>query len=533
MLSLERCSREFAVETENNRVGQWHDDAQYRQLVRTADEAALLTAADGNIALVNDHATALLGYSADAIMKIPIIDLYHPDDREMVIDRVMRSLAGEYMYPAFSARLMCKDGEVISVQIIGLIIQWQRQPAFLIFIKDMTLEEKLEARLQQVEKLQSLGTLAGGIAHDFNNLLSVIQGCVSLIRFDKDLSPTHQEKLKTIEAQVQSGAKLVKGLLGYARKGKCEVKAFDLQKLVQDTAVNFGRTRKDITIHVGCSADLPIVKADPSEIEQVLLNLMVNSGDAMPDGGELNLRISRTTGIEIMSRSCDLEYGSYLQLSVIDTGIGMDKTTQEQVFEPFFTTKEMGKGTGLGLASAYGIVKRHGGDIVLSSRPGIGTIFDVYLPASELPAADQETPEEEILKGTGTILLVDDESKIVHLVGTMLKLMGYDVITAESGEEAIEEYAKTPDTIDLVILDMIMPHLGGRETYQRLKAINPQITVLLSSGYSLEGQAEEILEDGCNGFLQKPYNMTQLSFKIRELLETPLKVVNNQHGQAA
>ena len=377
----------------------------------------------------------------------------------------------------------------------------------------------MEAQLIQAQKMEAIGTLAGGIAHDFNNLLMVIQGNVSLMLLDLNPTHPHYEMLKTIEKQVQSGSKLTSQLLGYARKGRYEVKPIDLNQLVEETSEAFGRTRKNITIHRELAEDLLACEADQGQIEQVLMNLFVNAADAMPAGGDLFLKTINVTHEDIKSKLYDPIPGDYVLLTVTDTGIGMDSKTMGRIFDPFFTTKELGRGTGLGLASVYGIVKGHGGYIEVESEKGHGTTFKVYLPASGKKVQKTVKTADPILKAIGTILFVDDEEVILEVGEKFLNVLGYKVLTAQSGMEAIEVFKKHRDSIDLVLLDMIMPNMGGGEVYDRLKEISPDVKVLLSSGYSVDGEATKILERGCNGFIQKPFDIMQLSQSIRAILK--------------
>ncbi len=386
-------------------------------------------------------------------------------------------------------------------------------------LKNITKWKRLEAQFQQAQKMEAIGTLAGGIAHDFNNLLMGTQGNISLMLLDIDSSHPHYERLKSIERQIQSGAKLTRLLLGYARKGKYEVKPVDLNQLVGETSETFGRTRKEITIHQELAEDLFAIEADRAQIEQVLLNLFVNAGDAMSGGGDLILKTMNTTHDDMKGELYDPKPGDYVLLTVTDTGIGMDKETMERIFDPFFTTKEMGRGTGLGLASAYGIIKGHGGYIEVDSKKGQGATFRIYLPASGKKVQKAVKTADQLIKGTGTVLLVDDEEVILEVGKELLEGMGYRVLTAKDGKEAVEAYKKNRDEIDIVLLDMVMPNMGGGEAYDRMKEINPDIKALLSSGFSIDGEASEILERGCNGFIQKPFSMKELSGRIRNILE--------------
>lgn len=386
-------------------------------------------------------------------------------------------------------------------------------------VRDITERKNLESQLFQSQKLQAIGTLAGGIAHDFNNLLMAILGYTSLILMDVDPGHRHYEKLKIIEKQVQSGADLTKQLLGFARGGKYEVKPTDMNDIIIKSSDVFGRTKRDIVIHKRLWNDLYTVEVDRSQIEQVLLNLYINAWHAMPSGGELYLE---TRNIILDGAQADnylVKPGQYIKISITDTGVGMDEATMQRIFEPFFTTREMGRGAGLGLASAHGIIKHHGGVINVYSEKGKGTTFSIYFPASGKEHIEDKVIPGDLLKGNETILFVDDQDVVIDVGRSILEELGYKVLPAKSGQEAIDIYSQHMEEIDLVILDMVMPAMGGGETYDRLKEIDPGVKVILSSGYSLNGQASGILERGCDGFIQKPFNVNELSKKIREILD--------------
>jgi len=424
-------------------------------------------------------------------------------------------------------RIKSKKGQIIWIQQRGQIIcddqgEVLHISGVLFDISDLkrTEEEKkkLEARLQQVQKMEAIGTLAGGVAHGFNNVLMSIQGNTSLMLVDTDTNHPHYQRLENIEQSVLIAAALTSQLLGFARGGKYEVKLTDLNEMVKKTSGMFGRTKKEIKIHRKYQKDIWTVKVDQAQIEQVLSNLYANALKAMPGGGELYLQTENITLDKNYVKPFTVEPGRYVKISITDTGVGMDEETQKRIFEPFFSTKEMGTGTGLGLASVYGIIKNHGGIINVYSEKGEGTTFNIYLPTSEMGIIKEEATEE-LIKGTETILLVDDEDMIIDVGQGMLKALGYKVLVARGGKEAIELYRANRDKIDMVILDMIMSGVGGGKAYDRMKKINPDIKVLLSSGYSINGQAEEILDRGCDGFIQKPFNMRQFSQKIREILD--------------
>jgi CheY-like chemotaxis protein len=291
--------------------------------------------------------------------------------------------------------------------------------------------------------------------------------------------------------------------------------------VIEKSTNMFGRTKKEIRIQMDLVPEIWTVEVDRGQIEQALLNLYVNAWQAMPEGGSLKLKTENVVlGADfINSQPYQVEAGDYIKITVTDTGIGIDKDTQVRIFEPFFTTKEMGRGTGLGLASVYGIIKNHGGYINVYSEVGQGTTFTIYLPASvKSIQPEAKTVAPTVVTGNGTILFVDDEKMIIDVGQELLQELGYDVLTASNGQDAIEIYRQKSAQIDLVIMDLIMPGLSGGETFDRLKKINSQVKVLLSSGYSINGQAAKILERGCDGFIQKPFNLNQLSEKIQGII---------------
>jgi PAS domain S-box-containing protein len=377
----------------------------------------------------------------------------------------------------------------------------------------------LEAQLVQAQKLEAIGTLAGGIAHDFNNILMAIQGRASLMLLHEGDESPYGEDLRAIEGLVARAADLTKQLLGFARGGKYEVKVTDLNELISKNSEIFGRTKKEVKIHRRFAEGLWMVKVDRGQIEQVLLNLYVNAWQAMPGGGELYLQTENVVLDETYVKPFKVTRGNYIKVTVTDTGVGMDEETQQRIFEPFFTTREFGRGTGLGLAMVYGIVKNHGGIINVYSEQGHGTTFTIYLPASGTDVTGEEQASAEIVRGEGTILLIDDEEMIREVGVRILEALGYRVIAAGSGDEAMEVYRERSGEIDLAIVDMIMPGVSGGAVFDRLRGINPKVKVLLASGYSLNGEARGILERGCDGFIQKPFDVRVLSRKVREIMD--------------
>jgi signal transduction histidine kinase/CheY-like chemotaxis protein len=384
--------------------------------------------------------------------------------------------------------------------------------------RDRSEKRRLEAQLQHAQRMEAIGTLAGGIAHNFNNLLMGIQGNASLMTLDLDPDHPHLDRLKTIEKLVRSGSELTRQLLGYAREGRYEVRAVDLNQLVRETAGTFGAARKEIRVHTDLPPSLPSVLADRGQIEQALMNLFVNAADAMSQGGDLFVTTKKASRRDMGEKPYESREGAYVLLVVRDTGQGMDEETKAKIFEPFFTTKGLSRGTGLGLASVYGIVKAHGGYIEVASEVGIGTTFEIHLPATQASAEVSLESDKTIDSGSGTVLLVDDEETVLAVGAEMLSRMRYTVLQASGGEEAVRLFQEAHEGIDLVILDLIMPDMGGGEVFDRLTKIDPSVKVLLASGYSMDGKAAEILKRGCDDFIQKPFDMALLSQKVNGLL---------------
>jgi two-component system cell cycle sensor histidine kinase/response regulator CckA len=502
-------------------------EERFRELAELMPETIFEMNLEGSLTFVNRNAYNYFGYTPNDLKKgLSGFDMIIPADRDRTKQNIAKILNGERTRINEYTALR-KDGTTFPVMIHSAPIFKEGKPVglrgFIIDITDRKKAEeerrKLEVQFQQAQRFEALGTLAGGIAHDFNNLLMNIQGNTSLMLFEIDRTHFFFEPLKKIEKQVKSGALLTRQMLGYARKGKFNVKPVDLNQIVDESAETFGRTRKEITIQREFDEDLFPVEADQGQIEQVLLNLYVNAADAMPGGGRLFLKTKNETHVNIKSNHYDPQPGKYVQLTITDSGIGMDNQTLERIFDPFFSTKDMGRGTGLGLASVYGIVKSHDGYIDVESEKGHGTTFTIFLPATEKGIEDHAEADARLIKGSGTLLIVDDEELVLDVGVNMLERLGYTVLAAKNGTEAVDIFKANKNKIKMIILDIIMPDMGGGEVYDKIKAINPDVKVLLSSGYSVDGQAIELLERGCKGFMQKPFTMEELSGKITQILK--------------
>lgn len=371
--------------------------------------------------------------------------------------------------------------------------------------------------------MEAIGILAGGVAHDFNNILQVINGYTQLMMLEKSETDPDHAKLGEIEKAVEHAAQLVRQLLTFSRKAESKTSALDLNREIISVRKILERTLPkmiDIDLHLG--RELAPVTADPVQIEQALLNLATNAADAMPDGGTLVIETENVTlSDDYLDTHVGARAGEYVLLSVSDTGQGMDKDIVEHIFEPFFTTKEFGKGTGLGLASVYGIVKSHGGYISCYSEVGQGTTFKLYLPAAQRQKVPEEKTVEEDLPGGGdeTILLVDDEEPIRTFASAALRRFGYRVVTGASGEEALEVITRTGEKIALIILDLGMPGMGGQKCLQEIRKNNPSAKVLIASGYTMNGQVKKTMEAGAAGYIGKPYRINVLLRKVREILD--------------
>ncbi len=494
------------------------NELKYKDLVENINDVIFSTDKDGILTYISPVVESWSDYTKDELIGKSIKDFIQPADHQFLNKQMKarfsgqlepseyrsQAKSGEIVWLSVSSRPVYKDGEIVG---LGGILS------------NITERKHLESQLIQAQKMEAIGTLAGGIAHDFNNLLMAIQGRISLMLLAQNQQP-EEEHLKAIEEYIESATGLTGQLLGFARGGKYETKPININQLLRTSSTMFSRAKKEIEIHIE-TEHLPLVaEVDHQQIDQVLLNIYVNASQAMPGGGKLFLATKAVILDQKSTEPHGLSPGQYVRISVRDTGIGMSDAIKKRIFDPFFTTKDKGRGTGLGLASAYGIIKNHSGFISVFSEPGHGAVFNIYLPLSPKESTLPVPKNDEIVNSSGTILLIDDEDIVLDVGKALLEKLGYQVIVAKGGQVAINKLRQHPDSIDLAILDLIMPGLDGRQTYEKLHELMPKLPVILSSGYSINGQATEILQRGGKGFLQKPYNISQLSQKISDVLKS-------------
>ncbi|MFZ0448586.1 MAG: PAS domain S-box protein [Desulfatiglandaceae bacterium] len=479
----------------------------------------------------NNAMSKILGYGSEELQgKSPRMLYSNEEDFRRVWATVSEAILDREMAEV-ETRWVRKDGSIVDCLARYTLIDPEMEASpVLSMVEDISFRKraeeenkKLEAQLFHAQKMEAVGTLAGGVAHDFNNLLQAILGYTQMLLMDLDGSEAETSKLKQIEKSAQRASELTQQLLTFSRKVESKLRPIDLNDEVKQVRQLLERTiPRMIDIEVHLQDDPWIINGDPSQIEQIMMNLGVNARDAMSEGGKL---LFETENVVLDREYCSAHLGArpgrYVLLSISDSGMGMDKTTVEHVFEPFFTTKEVGKGTGLGLAMVYGIVKNHDGYIMCYSEPEKGTIFKIYFPALETEGVKEEkAPGEEALEGGNeTILLVDDEESLRQLGKELLRRFGYTVITATDGETAIETWKEKREVIALVILDLVMPGMGGKQSLEALLEMDPGLKVVIASGYSVNGRTKEALDAGARGFIRKPYEIREVLKVIRKVLD--------------
>jgi len=467
---------------------------------------------------VNDAAIRRYGYGREEFLTMRLTQIRPPDE----VPRLLDDLADEGGIRQFGIwKHRCKDGQLVTVEIHAEPLDFSGRPAMLVLSQDITERQKLEEQLRQSQKMEAVGTLAGGIAHDFNNLLTVIKGysCLVLDRVKDDEQVARE--VGQIEKAAEKAATLTRQLLAFSRRQVLQPRNINVNNIVASVDNMLRRViGENIEIVNQFASDLGTVRADPSQVEQIILNLAVNARDAMPNGGKLTFKTSNAVLDDNFTREhIGLRPGRFVVLEVADTGHGMDDDTQRHIFEPFFTTKEVGRGTGLGLSTVYGIVKQSDGYILVDSAIGRGTTFRVYLPRVDQVASESDAGESGTRRvGFETILLVEDEEVVRQLANRILTTSGYKVLLAENGEQAERICMEYDGVIQLLITDMVMPGMSGRDLVQKIAGKRPGMKVLYISGYTEQSLQDTDISTGI-AFLEKPFSPAGLQRRVREVLE--------------
>ena len=522
----------------------YRSETQLNSIMKSTPDIIYRLDPEGRITFISP-AVERYGYTAAELIGHGLLELVHPDDRETAWKRINDRRTGDRHTKNMVIRLLKKDRtsapfeaeprelsreNIFVIESGGLYdTDQQGERTFLGtqgIARDITERRLLEEQLRQSQKMEAVGTLSGGIAHDFNNLLHAVQGYTEMLLEGKTRTDKGYHELKQIERAVHAGTELTRQLTTFSRRLESNLRPVNLNKVVKRTMDMVSRAiPKMVDIELNLAENLDSVLADTTQMEQVLLNLAVNARDAMSEGGRLTVE---TAGLILDERDNQahpgLEPGEYLLLTVADNGHGMDRQTASRIFDPFFTTKDTGKGTGLGLSMVYGIIQNHRGHIRCHSRQGQGTVFHIYLPARSGIVLDEpgllaETMTPDLRGGSETILLVDDEPAVLELTQTFLEEYGFKTIAASSGEKALAIYKESGADIDLVVLDLGMPGLGGFNCLKELLGINPQIRVIISSGYSGQVRTSEALKAGALAFVGKPYRMADMLIKVRDVLD--------------
>ena len=501
-------------------------EERFRALVENSSDALLLVDAEGRVIYISPSSSRHLGWGSDEMLGESIFDFLHPDDRDAMSVKLAEVLRSPGKPVTQDIRLQHADGSWRAIESIAVNrLSDPSVEAIVVNARDITDRRKLEEQLRHAQKMEAVGQLAGGIAHDFNNLLTAILGYCNLMRDDMPAEDPLRADLDEIHTAGERAASLTRQLLAFSRRQMLQPQVIDVNSVVQQLEKLLRRLiSENVELVTALAPDLLNVRVDPASIEQILVNLTVNARDAMPRGGRLTIETANVDLDEtFVIAHVPMKPARYVMIAVGDTGEGMDADTQARVFEPFFTTKEQGKGSGLGLATVYGMVKQGGGYIWVYSEPGHGTVFKVYFPPAEQRAKASDADNagrrsSDATHGWETVLLVEDEDAVRALAREVLRRHGYVVLEARHGVDALRMAERHPDDIHLMITDLVMPHMGGRDLVERLAAVRPKMKVLFMSGYTDHALMHRDLTPG-TAFLQKPFTPEAFARKVRSVLD--------------
>ena len=494
-------------------------DHLLRSILSNIPDGIICTDLEGRVTHVSASVTTYLGYDPEALIGTSVHRLYQ-SGRDTAV-HLMDTLEREGCINARNLKLVKQDNTFLDVSLSTTLIRDANgdPSGTLSIFRDISEFKQLSQQVFQAERTASVSTLAGGIAHNFNNLLMSIQGYTSLMLMDVSEKHRHFGMLQKIESQIVAGSRLTQKLMGFAREGEYTVKPVNLNLLIIDMAERFQGSRENILFQNALDEGSPAVVADRAQLEEVLQNLFMNAADAMPGGGTISCRTRILAHTDIVDRDYTVKPGTYVQLTVSDTGHGIPDEHLPFVFDPFYSTKDLSQGAGLGLASVYGIVKAHGGFVDVSSPPGSGAGFDILLPIHALAAEPEAPTREKVTHGNETILIVDDDDLVLDVADRMLAALGYQTVTAGTVAEALSAYAQRTGGIDLVLLDMTLDDADGADVFHGIRAMNAAARVLIASGRSLDEDAQALIDAGAVGFIQKPFGLRELSTAVRKVFD--------------
>ncbi|MBI3110642.1 MAG: PAS domain S-box protein [Ignavibacteriales bacterium] len=498
-------------------------EERYMDLFEHSPDMYHIVNREGIIVSCNQTEADRLGYRKEELIGEPVLKLYpqsyYPDAQRLLTEIFQNN----YEVSGLEEQMVTKAGELIDVSVnTSIIYGEERKPAFMRAVaRDITEKKKLEAKILHAQRIDSIGNLAGGVAHDFNNILTSILGSTAIMKRKMKKTDAWYRFAEIIETAAKRGAGLTRQLLTFARKGTTQFRPVVANDIIEETLHLFERSvDKTIEVRKELAEELTIINGDDGQIQQALLNLLINARDAMPEGGVIMIKSEVLKFDELPQKPIgESRSGEFVGVSVIDTGLGMDRHTQQHIFEPFFTTKDQGKGTGLGLSVVYGVVNSHEGFITVQSDVGKGSMFSMFFPMlTDKEKLHRTAKQQKLPRGNERVLVIDDEEHVGEVIGGMLADLGYAVTTVQSGKAAID-LLKKKKRFDLVVLDMNMPTMGGRETFYKLKELHPDVRVVISTGYSNTSLDGSPLRQAVDGILQKPYQLEDLSHAVRAALE--------------